>query len=202
MLKNRLGLSKLAILSVLLLFGVALTIARVFAQNTIVLHNFTAQEGRSSLIGMIRAIDGNFYGTTASGGAFGCGSVYRTDQYGHFTTLYAFSSNGIDGCGPLAGLIEANDGNFYGTTDGGGTGGNNGSIFRIDRNGNFLSILSFDGTNGRQPSKLIQGADAFRLYDTFGFPIELTEEYAEEVGMTVDHEGFEASMEQIGRAHV
>lgn len=42
----------------------------------------------------------------------------------------------------------------------------------------------------------IPGADAFRLYDTYGFPIELTEEYAEEVGMTVDHEGFEAAMEQ------
>ncbi len=41
----------------------------------------------------------------------------------------------------------------------------------------------------------IPGADAFRLYDTYGFPIELTEEYAEEVGMTVDHEGFEAAME-------
>ncbi|MEK4426358.1 alanine--tRNA ligase [Solibacillus sp. FSL K6-1523] len=43
---------------------------------------------------------------------------------------------------------------------------------------------------------IIPGADAFRLYDTFGFPIELTEEYAEEVGMTVDHEGFESAMEE------
>ncbi len=42
----------------------------------------------------------------------------------------------------------------------------------------------------------IPGADAFRLYDTYGFPIELTEEYAEEVGMKVDHEGFEAAMEE------
>ena len=42
----------------------------------------------------------------------------------------------------------------------------------------------------------IPGADAFRLYDTYGFPVELTEEYAEEVGMTVDHDGFEAAMEE------
>lgn len=48
---------------------------------------------------------------------------------------------------------------------------------------------------------VIPGADAFKLYDTFGFPIELTEEYAEEAGMTVDHEGFEAAMnEQRERA--
>ncbi|RKJ22550.1 alanine--tRNA ligase, partial [Butyricicoccus sp. 1XD8-22] len=43
---------------------------------------------------------------------------------------------------------------------------------------------------------IIPGADAFKLYDTYGFPIELTEEYAEEAGMTVDHEGFEAAMEE------
>lgn len=42
---------------------------------------------------------------------------------------------------------------------------------------------------------VIPGADAFRLYDTYGFPIELTEEYAEEENMTVDHEGFEKEME-------
>ncbi|MBJ8028257.1 alanine--tRNA ligase [Bacillus pseudomycoides] len=42
----------------------------------------------------------------------------------------------------------------------------------------------------------ISGVDAFRLYDTYGFPIELTEEYAEEAGMTVDHTGFEAEMEK------
>ena len=45
-------------------------------------------------------------------------------------------------------------------------------------------------------SSQIQGSDVFRLYDTYGFPIELTEEYAEEEGMTVDHEGFEIEMEQ------
>lgn len=45
-------------------------------------------------------------------------------------------------------------------------------------------------------TKVISGVDAFRLYDTYGFPIELTEEYAEEAGMIVDHEGFEAEMEK------
>ncbi|WP_273125079.1 alanine--tRNA ligase [Bacillus weihaiensis] len=40
----------------------------------------------------------------------------------------------------------------------------------------------------------IPGEDVFRLYDTYGFPVELTEEYAEEEGMKVDQEGFEAEM--------
>ncbi|WP_019415515.1 alanine--tRNA ligase [Paenisporosarcina sp. TG20] len=42
---------------------------------------------------------------------------------------------------------------------------------------------------------IIPGSDAFRLYDTFGFPVELTQEYAEEVGMTVDLAGFKVSLE-------
>lgn len=44
-------------------------------------------------------------------------------------------------------------------------------------------------------SETITGADVFRLYDTYGFPVELTEEYAEEEGMKIDHAGFEAEME-------
>ncbi|WP_066311812.1 alanine--tRNA ligase [Bacillus sp. FJAT-29814] len=44
-------------------------------------------------------------------------------------------------------------------------------------------------------SDTISGEDVFRLYDTFGFPVELTEEYAEEAGLKIDHDGFEAEME-------
>ncbi|WP_026676398.1 alanine--tRNA ligase [Fictibacillus gelatini] len=47
----------------------------------------------------------------------------------------------------------------------------------------------------KKASTVISGEDAFKLYDTFGFPFELTEEYAEEHGMTVDREGFETEME-------
>ncbi|ADI25978.1 alanine--tRNA ligase [Geobacillus sp. C56-T3] len=47
-----------------------------------------------------------------------------------------------------------------------------------------------------QGSDVIPGEEAFRLYDTYGFPIELTEEYAAEAGMTVDHAGFEREMER------
>ncbi|WP_144504021.1 alanine--tRNA ligase [Bacillus mycoides] len=47
-----------------------------------------------------------------------------------------------------------------------------------------------------EKTTVISGVDAFRLYDTYGFPIELTEEYAEEAGMTVDQAGFESEMEK------
>ncbi|WP_062104602.1 alanine--tRNA ligase [Bacillus niameyensis] len=43
--------------------------------------------------------------------------------------------------------------------------------------------------------KVISGSDVFKLYDTYGFPVELTEEYAEEEKMEIDHEGFEVAME-------
>ncbi|GIN87065.1 alanine--tRNA ligase [Heyndrickxia sporothermodurans] len=46
-----------------------------------------------------------------------------------------------------------------------------------------------------EKSGIISGEDVFRLYDTYGFPIELTEEYAEEEGLKVDHDGFEKEME-------
>ncbi|PRR93326.1 MULTISPECIES: alanine--tRNA ligase [unclassified Bacillus (in: firmicutes)] len=42
----------------------------------------------------------------------------------------------------------------------------------------------------------ISGEDVFKLYDTYGFPVELTEEYAEDENMTVDREGFQAEMEK------
>lgn len=43
--------------------------------------------------------------------------------------------------------------------------------------------------------KIIAGADVFRLYDTYGFPFELTEEYAQDAGLAIDHSGFEKEME-------
>jgi alanyl-tRNA synthetase len=59
-----------------------------------------------------------------------------------------------------------------------------------------LSILeSFIRKEKEKGSDTISGADVFRLYDTYGFPVELTEEYGEEEGMKVDHDGFEAEME-------
>ena len=57
----------------------------------------------------------------------------------------------------------------------------------------FKKILDATSAAGK---KQIEGKDAFFLYDTFGFPVELTAELAEEEGLTVDEEGFKASMEE------
>ena len=57
----------------------------------------------------------------------------------------------------------------------------------------FKKILDKTSEAGK---KEIEGKDAFFLYDTFGFPVELTLELAEEEGFTVDEEGFKVSMEE------
>ena len=57
----------------------------------------------------------------------------------------------------------------------------------------FKKILDKTSAAGK---KEIEGKDAFFLYDTFGFPVELTAELAEEEGLTVDEKGFAASMEE------
>ena len=58
------------------------------------------------------------------------------------------------------------------------------------------AILNNIANEVRNTTKVISGQDAFKLYDTFGFPIELTEEYAEELGLKVDLEGFNEEMEK------
>lgn len=57
-----------------------------------------------------------------------------------------------------------------------------------------LAILSEVMEKAKEKG-VIAGEDIFRLYDTYGFPVELTEEYAEEQGLGIDHEGFEREME-------
>ncbi|WP_144486714.1 alanine--tRNA ligase [Bacillus pumilus] len=54
-------------------------------------------------------------------------------------------------------------------------------------------VIKKERDNG---STQISGEDVFKLYDTYGFPVELTEEYAEDENMTVDREGFQAEMEK------
>src|ERR1039458_2345721 len=84
---------------------------------------------------LVQGSDGNFYGTTSSGGVYmnqygdGYGTVFKITTNGMLTSLYSFGSvqdtNGVplDGRNPSAGLVQGSDGNFYGTTAQVGTNG-------------------------------------------------------------------------------
>ena len=76
-------------------------------------------DGGFPLAGLIQGRDGNFYGTLNSRGAFNRGTVFRMAPNGDTTTLHAFAG-AQDGASPAAPLMQAADGNFYGTTISGG----------------------------------------------------------------------------------
>jgi len=150
------------------------TVFKVTPSGTLTtLHNFDGTDG-SSATGVIQGTDGNFYGTTANGGASnicsnGCGTVFKITQSGTLTTLHNF--NGTDGSGPYTGLIQGSDGNFYGTTAYGGTNDNCtngcGTVFKITASGTLTTLYSFDVAHGSGPNALVQGTDGNFYGTTF-----------------------------------
>ena len=73
--------------------------------------------------------------------------------------------------------------------------------FSATLNGGLNLLNSVIADAKQNGSNQIDGRTAFKLYDTYGFPIELTKEYAADEGLTVDQKGFEAAMtEQQNRA--
>jgi uncharacterized repeat protein (TIGR03803 family) len=116
-------------------------------------------DGANPVAGLVQGIDGSLYGTTTAGGANNAGTVFRIATNGALATLYSFTG-GVDGSNAYAALIQAKDGNFYGTTKYGGT-NNAGTIFQITPNGILTSLYSFNsGTDGANPiAPLVQGTD-------------------------------------------
>ncbi len=118
------------------------------AQTLTTLHNFAGypNDGASPYARLVQATDGSFYGTTYAGGASGncqggCGTVFRITPGGTLTTLHSF--DWYDGASPSAALVQGTDGNFYGTTYGGGVNHYYGTVFKITPSGTFTSLYSF-----------------------------------------------------------
>jgi uncharacterized repeat protein (TIGR03803 family) len=127
------------------------------------LYSFAGTDGANPWAGLVQGTDGNFYGTTAYGGASSVGTVFKITSGGTLTTLHSFS--GSDGDFAVAALIQATDGNFYGTTGGGGA-GSYGTVFRMTPSGTLTTLHSFDLADGEVPeAALIQGTDG-NLYST------------------------------------
>ena len=110
------------------------------------LYSFCAQsgctDGQTPNAGVIQATNGYLYGTTEFGGAnSNNGTVFKITTSGTLTTLYSFCSVSgcLDGQGPTAGLLQATDGNLYGTTSAGGRKGA-GTIYEMNLSGELCQV--------------------------------------------------------------
>lgn len=154
------------------------TVFRVTPGGTLTtIHSFNFTDGYYPAGGLVQ-FNGSFYGTTSAGGAHNGGTVFKITSAGVLTTLYNFCSQAgcADGSGAGYGLVQATNGNFYGTTAGGGTGdcsslslGNCGTIFKITPGGTLTTLHSFVLSDGAFPwAPLIQATNG-NLYGTTQF---------------------------------
>jgi uncharacterized repeat protein (TIGR03803 family) len=141
------------------------TVFKITPSGTLTtLYSFCAQtnctDGAGPLGGAVQATNGSFYGTTAQGGSSincngGCGTVFEITQTGTLTTLHSFA--GTDGSIPEEGVVQATNGNFYGTTAFGGSSDNCfegcGTVFGLSVGlGSFVETLP---TSGKVGAKVI-----------------------------------------------
>jgi uncharacterized repeat protein (TIGR03803 family) len=153
------------------------TVFKITPSGTLTtLYTFTGgTDGGNPVAGLVQGTDGNFYGTALGGGASancsgGCGTVFRITSGGTLTTLHSFDMT--DGFRPYGALIQATNGDFYGTTYFGGASTNCsngcGTVFRITPGGTFTTLHSFALTDGAHPfvgGDLLQAANG-NLYGT------------------------------------
>ena len=125
-----------------------------------------APDGTAPAAAMVQANDGNFYGTTPTGGANGNGTIYQYNPFtGAYAILHDFTALAVslntnaDGAGPRAPLIQGQDGSLYGTASYGGA-ADDGTVFRITTAGVFTTLHSFNGADGSGPKgALFQTSD-------------------------------------------
>jgi uncharacterized repeat protein (TIGR03803 family) len=139
--------------------------AMALAQTVTTLHSFNGTNGSEPLAGLVQATNGDFYGTASGGGANNNGTVYQMTSAGKLKTVYSFCSQSdcTDGSNPEAALIQATDGDFYGTTSAGGT-ENTGTVFKITAGGELTTLYRFctqsECTDGGTPvAPVVQGKD-------------------------------------------
>jgi len=106
---------------------------------------------------LIQGSDGNFYGTTLSGGQKNGGVVFKLTPQGAITVLHNFGDIPNDGINPFAGVVEATDGNFYGVAYTSGA-MNGGVLFQITPAGAYSILHNFGdiGYDGVGPAPLMQ----------------------------------------------
>ena len=155
------------------------------AQTLNTLFSFDGANGKSPLAGLIQGTDGNLYGTTASGGAYsycgegGCGTIFKITPSGTLTTLHSFCAKRscLDGALPEAALVQATNGDFYGTTYAGGPSNIQcegcGTVFKITPSGILTTLYTFCAqagcTDGAFPvGTLIQASDG-NFYGTAAY---------------------------------
>lgn len=162
------------------------TILRVTPSGALaVLHNFCQLngciDGANPAITqpLIQGSDGNFYGLTVNGGTGVqctgglCGTAFKMTPVGVFTTLYSFCDqvNCPDGTSPNS-LIQATDGNFYGTTYEGAL-NDSGTVFRLTPSGVLTTLYEFcqnypSCPDGQGPNSIFQSTDG-NLYGTTAY---------------------------------
>ena len=117
---------------------------------------------------LLQASDGNFYGVTESGGLRNGGTIFKMTPDFQISILYTFmgkSAGTKDGFTPTAGLIQATDGNLYGTTAEGGSNGM-GTLFQISTSGTYKLLYNFNGAAGKAPQGTLMQHTNGMLYGT------------------------------------
>ena len=161
------GLARIVCLAV---FSIAVAVV-ASAQTFQTVVTFNSTNGAVPTDVLVQGTDGNLYGTTQYGGTANIGTVFKLTQGGAITTIYSFCSKSLctDGSLPDAGLVQASDGNFYGSTFWGGS-QDSGTVFKITPSGSLTTLHSFcslancaDGANPH--AALIEGSDG-NLYGT------------------------------------
>jgi uncharacterized repeat protein (TIGR03803 family) len=117
---------------------------------------------------LFQGSDGNLYGT-AGGGSYGGGELFRLTSEGNLSIVHNFPDPLItnDGAYPSIWLVQANDGNFYGSTAGGGTLGG-GVFFRVSPEGDYTVLNNIDAGQLSEISSLMQHTNG-KFYGTAVF---------------------------------